>query len=479
MKIKNSLRPNTFGRRQFLSGSMASAATLSLRSLATGLPAGFLLAGHMPAYGADTGVKKLILGMSDDGESFNSYAPGTYSNNANDPRSLVERATASELGTDSRGTINGNSVTVNDFANSAIFQMGDAEVEGARYLSYLPQALLDRMSIFHLRTSANGHPEGDRVHAMNGALVSPTGRGSEEIQSAIMQEVLQQDVSATSVLSTPMVLNGGGGRLATLNYDGVAITRYSPLDVKNLFLTSSNATIDNMNKVYESTIDAIYKSIKVSGTPAQQRYLDAHAASRAQASALGDQLGDLLTDVTGSTRGDQLKAAVAMAKANLAPVIVIRYAYSRDNHGDEDLADEVTTSIEQMNNLESFWSLVQAEGLEDQVNYATYDIFGRTMGRNSRGGRDHHNSSCVNMMIGSNIKAGVIGGVEEWPKSGHRLLRATGINSATGLSDSPDVSGPDTLTAYGRTLMASVGISEERINARIPSGKTVTGALNI
>ena len=474
MTIKNSLHHRSLNRRNFLGGSLAGAASLSLRSLATGLPASFLLTGQMPAYAQSTSQKTLILAMSDDGESVNSYAPGTYSTDSNDPRFAIERATETELGTDVKGSINGNNVQVGDFTNSATFDLGDTTVQGAKYFSYLPQSLRERMAFFHIRTAANGHPEGGRVHGVNGALVGGDGRGVEEIQSAIMQEMAVSD----SVLTKPMVLNGGGGRLAVLSYGGAALTRYTPIDVKNLFLSSNSVEIENMNKVYENAIDSIYKTVKSTGTSAQREYLDAHAASRGQAVILGDQLGDLLSSVTGSSRGDQIKAAVGMAKAKLSPVIVVRYAYCGDNHGDANLATEVSQSIEQMNNLESLWSLIQAEGMEDQINYATYDIFGRTLGRNNSGGRDHHNSSCVNMMIGSNIKAGVIGGLEDWSNGGHRLMRAMNIDSATGAASSNgDISADETLSSYARTLMASMGISEERIDFRIKSGKTITGAL--
>ena len=475
MKHKNTTnRPisTTLDRRQFLARGMAGAASLSLRSLATGIPLGFLLGGHMPAYGQSTSTKSLILGMSDDGESINAYAPGAYAS-----RNGIERVTTSELGTDTRGTVNGSSVSAADFADSAIIRMGDEELEAAKFWSYLPQSLLDRMSMFHLRTAANGHPEGTNVHRVHGALMAANGRGTEEIQSAIMQEIMLANTSFNSVLSTPLVMNGGGGNLSTLTNESIAISRYSPLDIKNLFLGSSSAELENMNKVYDSTIDAIYKSVRATGTTKQKNYLDAYASSREQASLLGDRLGNLLDSITGDSKSDQARASVALAQVQLAPVIVVRYAYSGDNHGDSNLLEEFNFTVEQLNNLTTIWDLIQSQGLEDQINYATYDIFGRTLGRNDNGGRDHHRSSCVNMMIGSNIKAGVVGGLEDWASSGHRLMQATGINSETGTSENTDIDGSETLVAYCRTLMASVGISEERINVRLPSSKTVTGAL--
>ena len=477
MKHKNTSAINTpiattLDRRQFLARGMAGAASLSLRSLATGIPLGFLLGGHMPAHAQSTSAKSLILGMSDDGESINAYAPGAYASGNG-----IERATTAELGTDARGTVNGSSVSAVDFEDSAIIKMGNTEVEAAKFWSYLPQSLLDRMSMFHLRTAANGHPEGINVHRVHGALMAANGRGTEEIQSALMQEIMLANTSFNSILSAPLVLNGGGGRLSTLTNEGIAISRYSPLDIKNLFLSSSDTELENMRKVYDNTIDAIYKSVKATGTTKQKNYLDAYASSREQANVLGDRLGSLLDGITGDSKSDQARASVALAQVQLAPVIVVRYAYSGDNHGDTNLAGELDLTLEQLNNLTTIWELIQAQGLEDQINYATYDIFGRTLGRNENGGRDHHRSSCTNMMFGSNIKAGVVGGLEEWASSGHRLMQATGINSETGTSQNADITGSDTLVAYCRTLMASVGISEERINVRLPSSKTVTGAL--
>ena len=476
-KISNTKLNQQMSRRRFLSGSMSAAAGLGLRTLATGLPVGFLMTGAMPAYGNDSENKKLILAMSDDGESINSYSPGTYASDTNDVRSQFHRPNSSQLGLNSFGEVNGNNVFADDFANSAEFMMGDTKVEAAKFLSYLPQDLLDRSQFFHLNTAANGHAEGINVHGVNSGLTGINGRGKEEIQSALMQEMLLKNSGLTSILTTPMVLNGGGGQLGTLYNEGVAITRYSPLDVKNLFLgEDTESDIDKINRVYEHTIDSIYNEVKQNGTPAQLRYLDAHASSRSQAVALGDELGELLTNVTSDSRSDQIDAAVAMLKANLATVVVIRYSYSSDNHSDPSLRGEVDLTIEHLNTLTNLWNLLKDQELENQINYANYDIFGRTFLRNSQGGRDHHRSSCVNMMIGSNIKPGVIGGLEALTND-NLIASATGINSNTGLSENPDITNNETLLAYARTLMSSVGISEERLDVRLPAGKTVFGAM--
>ncbi len=465
-------------KRTFLSRSLIGAAGLSLRSLATGLPTGFLFGGAMPSRAQQASEpKSLIMAMSDDGESINSYTPGTYSSNSSDARFNVERASPAELGNTGYGSINGNTVTADDFSESSTYLLGENQVTSARFLSFLPDDLKERLAYFHIRTAANGHPEGGRVHGINSALVAENGRGTEEIQSAIMQELTLAYPGTLGILNSPVVLNGGGGRLATLKYRGATITRYSPLDIKDLFLTENTAEIENMARVYNNAIDEIYAELKQTGTPAQIRYLDDHALSRSQAVDLGNNLGDLLSNISSDSRGDQHKAAVSLIRANLAPVVVVRYATSKDNHNDEFLSEEVELTIEHMNAIEGLWSLLKDQGMEDQVNYATLDVFGRTFGRNTQGGRDHHNSSSTNIVFGSNIRAGQIGGVEEWPNSGHRLLSSTGINSTTGSSTNPDISIDESLAAYAKTLMASVGIPDERIQFRIPSSKIIHGAL--
>lgn len=477
MKIKNASNTHrliapALDRRRFLARGMAGAASLSLRSLATGLPLGFLLGGHMPANAqVASATRSLILGMSDDGESLNVYAPGAYGNNS------IDRVTTAVGNLDPADLLlGGQAVSPADFASSSMINMGGSQHEAATFWNKLPQGLLDQMSMFHLKTGVNGHPEGPIVHGVHGALMGENGRGVEEIQSAIMQEILRANTNYDSVLSAPLVLNGGGGRLNTLRNKSIAISRYSPLDIKNLFLGASGNEVENLNKVYDSTIDAIYKSVKATGTTKQKQYLDAYASSRTQASLLGGNLASLLDDISGESKGDQARASVALAQVNIAPVIVVRYAYSADNHEDGDLRNEYRLSVESLNNIVTIYNLIQEQGLQDKINYATYDIFGRTFQTNSANGRDHHNSSCTNMMFGTNIKPGVIGGIENWSGSGIRLMRATGINPNTGLPGS-QIPADETLMAYCATLMASVGISEERIKVRLPASQTVTGAL--
>lgn len=441
-------------RRQIFNGSLSAAAGISLRSVATGLPASFLLTGTMPAQ-AQTSSKGLILSFSDDGESFNCIGPGMYSSDSNDPRYGIERLAVHSTPVD--------------------ISLGDVQTQAASPFGNLPQGLLDRTCIFNLRTNVNGHPEGPDVRGMNGVLKDPDGRFAEEIQSAIMQELVSSNLNQGSTLLKPFVMRTGG-KLGRIAYEGQALTKYEPFDIRNLYLGgSASYDLDDMKRLYDSAIDTIYKDIKSNGTPAQKRYLDEHAATRAQAATLGDSLGQLLTDVTGNTFLDQFRVAVAMMKVNLTPVVTVQYAYSLDNHGDVEI--ELDRTEESVENLSVLWQLLNEHSLTETVTYATWDVFGRTTRINGQGGRDHLNSHCLNMIMGAGVKPGIVGGQEHHTRSGKPEIRASGINSITGLSTNPDITTDETLSAYGRTLMASLGISEERIDVRIPHSKTVSGAL--
>ena len=457
-------------RRQLMSGGMAGVAGLSLRALATGLPMGFLLSGAMPAHAIGQRTKSLILAMSSDGESINCSHPGSFPTRGNDPRSAIQRPRGGG------GSINGNAVTAADFANSAEIRMGDTTIQAPRFWRNVSQELLDRLNFFNLRTNANGHVESGSVFKIHGALLGLGGRGVEDIQSAIFQALLDEDSSVNTVLQAPMVLTGGGNtRLFALFQQGVPLNRYTPVDIQELFLSGNGQAIDRMNDLYDSTIDAVYKDISASGTPEQKRFLDNYAASREQASSLGDKLGDLLSGINGSSKEDQARASVALTAANVSPVVVLRYQFSGDNHGSTD--GEVRDTCIQIDEMQLIHDLLKSQGIEDRVNYATFDVFGRHLAHNGRGGRDHHNGHSTGILLGSNIKAGVTGGYETWNNSGNKRLRATGINSSNGTSNNPDINGSETLAAYARTLMSSVGISEEGIDERLPASRTVRGAL--
>jgi hypothetical protein len=115
-------------------------------------------------------------------------------------------------------------------------------------------------------------------------------------------------------------------------------------------------------------------------------------------------------------------------------------------------------------------------GLQDQVTFAMYNVFGRTLVKLGTAGRDHWASHHVTVMIGKNVRAGVVGGVE--PKAGDYY--ATSIDAATGAAvpgGGGDIAFADTLGAMGKTLGMAVGVAQDVLDQNISQGKPVTAAL--
>ena len=118
---------------------------------------------------------------------------------------------------------------------------------------------------------------------------------------------------------------------------------------------------------------------------------------------------------------------------------------------------------------------LRVAGLQDQVTFAAYNVFGRTLKKNGTAGRDHWGSHHATVMIGGGLRGGVIGGLE--PKASDYY--ATPIDSKTGAgkSGAGDIPFGETLAAMGKTLGAAVGLAPSTLDQHISGGKVVSAAL--
>jgi uncharacterized protein (DUF1501 family) len=113
-------------------------------------------------------------------------------------------------------------------------------------------------------------------------------------------------------------------------------------------------------------------------------------------------------------------------------------------------------------------------GLADRVTFAALNVFGRTLKKLGTAGRDHWASHNTAVLIGKNVRPGVVGGLE--PKGGD--YAATAVNSTTGASDpAGDVKFEETLGALGKTLGAALGLPRDVLDQQIAKGKVVTSAV--
>ncbi len=428
-------------RRQLLHKTLFGSGLLGLRALATGLPAWMF--GRAPeAWAQDAGAYKcvdktkgqyLILATSSAGDPMNANVPGTYIPgivHSDDPKMAA---------------------TDIDF--------GGQKVKGAQLWSTLPPWVLARTSFFHHATFTNNHPNLPKVMQLMGATYK------QEMLPSLFAKSLQP---CFSTVQTEPVSAGAGD---ILTFEGRGLPNVPPTGLRDV-LSKPKGSIANLQKLRDQQLDAMHALLKARGTKAQQQYLDALAVSRGQARSLSDDLLGMLAGITTDRGEGPITAAIALIKMNVSPVIAIHIDFGGDNHFDEGLVKEVEQHETGIGLIGKLMEGLKTAGLQDQVTFAAYNVFGRTLKKLGTKGRDHWASHHCSILSGKAIKAGVVGGLE--PKAGDYY--ATSINSKTGASGG-DIEFGDTLASMGKTLGAAVGIAREDLDKAIMRGKVVASAL--
>ncbi len=436
----------TMRRRDLLKATLFSGgAQIGLKALATGVPAAFLsrpFSAAAQTAAASCGDKSraqfLILSTSSAGDPLNANVPGTYDfpdiAHAADPRMAATP-----------------------------INLGGRMVVGAQLWSRLPPWALDRTTFFHHATFTNNHANLAKVLRLMG------GTARSEMLPSIYAKALSDCFGTVQV--DPVSAGAGD----VLSIDGRSLPNVAPTGLRDL-LNRPDTPLQRLQSLRDSALDEIHATLKQGGTEAQKRYLDSLALSRQQARSLGSDLLDMLSGIKSDRADGQIIAAVALIKMKVTPVVTIRLAFGGDNHTDPDLMRaEVPQHETAITQIAALLELLRTSGLQDQVTFAAYNVFGRTLKKNGTAGRDHWGSHHATVMIGKNIRAGVVGGLE--PKANDYY--ATGIDAATGekRSGAGDVPFEETLAAMGKTLGSALGISRTTLDGQIQGGKIVTGAL--
>jgi hypothetical protein len=436
---------STIFRRDILRGLFTGSASLGLRSVATGLPAAFLLNPFREAR-ADTPVtvdparaQFLVLALSDSGEPINTNGPGSYA--APD----MVHATTPEF-------------------QPAVLSLGSSKATAAQIWNTLPQASLNRAMFMHHATFAGQHGSIGNVIRMMGRT-----KASEMIPAIYAKHL---SVPFATVQATPISLDSGGGAIA-ISANGQQMPNTAPSAWKEL-VGQYEAVPGALEKIRNQTTDKLYASLKKRGTRAQLRYLDTLAKSAADARKLGGDVSGILAGITDDGNAGQLQAAIAIIKMNLSPVVCVRLNFGGDNHADKGLENEAKAHVDAITKLGTFFRTLKANGLEDKVTFAYLGVFGRNFRVPDSRGRDHWGNHCTSLMVGKNIRAGVVGGTA--PRGGDYF--ATGIDSNTGAAvvDGGDIKFDDTLVAVGKTLGAAVGLTSETLDIEITGGGKVVKA---
>lgn len=433
-----------FGRRGMLGGLGALGGGVLLRSLATGIPAAVL----MDPLSADAQMalppKTLILASSRLGDPMNANVPGCYGGSYYDDlyHPLDPAMTPEQVRT--------GSVT-----NTA-----------AACWNQIDQKFLDQAVFFHHATYTPVHGEMPRVQRMMDATE----------KNDMLVSLLAKELAAGlgSVQSEPITLGAtNGGEL--LSSGGRIIGNVAPLSVRAA-LGGVDGPLKGLTALRDKHIDEIYALYKDRGTPSQVRLLDKWARSRDDVRTISSSLIDRLEQINNNNEVNQVRTAAVLAAMNISPVITVHIDFGGDNHSDPDLDREATRHVSACNTINTLMSeldTLEGEGnLPQGVIFATLNVFGRTLKKKVRTGRDHNSNHHCMLMMGAGLEAGVVGGVEQQ----NNEWRATSINSQTGervTGDGGDIPFEQTLYSAGKTLGTALGVSRDRLDEILPEGKVV------
>jgi hypothetical protein len=429
-------------RRNALLTTLFGVGSVGLRSLATGLPASFLLnpraalaAPSSSACAAPSGKAQFIIfSTSGTGDPINASVPGTYEDpgivHSPDP-ALAPRTL----------TIQGRPHTA------------------ATPWSTLPQAVLDRTVFWHLMTGTPIHPKEPQVLQLMGAT-----QGGEMFPSLLARQL----APCLGTIQTQPISVGAFTPAEDLSYGGAALPVIPPMALKAT-LANPAGPLTALQPLRDATLNQLSELYKNQATPAQRRYIDSLVTSQQQLRSVNQDLLLALDGIKDNGPAAQVLAAVTLIRMKVSPLVAIHIPFGGDNHFDLGLAAETTETISGVATLALLMQQLASAGLADAVTFLSLNVFGRTLGPGSLSGRQHNANHQVSLAIGKPFRGGVIGGVGPVGAD----YGALGIDSKTGAGGAGDIAPEDTLMAFGRTMLTAVGGDPS-----VVAGPSGTGTVN-
>src|SRR5262252_269122 len=419
-------------RRNALLTALFGTGCIGLRALATGLPAWFLMNPRKAtaddlacAINAKENLQYLIVSASSMGDPVSNNCPGTY-----------EGAAAAAIHPQQPEMA------------PVMLSLGAKSYQAAQPWTKLADAVRARTAFFHHVTLANNHGDQPKVMRLMGAT-----SGGEMLVSAYAKHLSS---CFGTVQPEPVAVGAHGNASEIVSYSGRSLPSVSPTQLRQLLTGSSGGFGGGSN-------------ILVKLRPIRDKFLDQLAASQAQVRQLTDSLATTLSAINGDDVKGQALAAAALISANVSPVVTLRIPFGGDNHSDGNLQTEVNDHIDNNNRgtgpagIQAVMDALQMLNLTDKVTFATLNVFGRNLNGiakvESRTGRDHYGNHSVMLMIGKNVKPGVIGGVM---KASSGAYVASDIDSASGVAaPGGDIPAAQTHVAAARTLGSALGIPDD------------------
>lgn len=425
-------------RREAILAALFGAGSIGLRAVATGLPASILLNPRRSLADACASRERaqfVIWATSGSGDPSNANVPGTYEDQ-------------------------GIAHSLDPLMAPTPMSLGGRSYMAAKPWASLPQSVLDRTCFFHHTTLTNSHANESKVLKLMGGIKR------QEMLVSLMAQQLRPCLDTVQV--EPASISG-----EFITFGGRVLPALTPTGLRDVFISPKGA-LTTLQKLRDGDLDRIYTALKASGNPTQLTYLDRMVNSQRELRNISDSLLGSLAGITANDLNGQITAAVALIQMGVTPASVIQMPFGGDNHSDANLARETTQHVSSIAAIASLQQKLQAAGLSDRVTFVLMNVFGRTLNRPTRMGRDHLGSHHCTVIIGKGVRGSVIGGVV---KSGSDYA-ATAIDSRTGQPGaSADIRFEETLGAVGKTIGAAVGVSADVLNDQITTGKIVQPAL--
>ena len=431
-------KTTTITRRQSLQAWLAGAGAIGLRAMATGLPISFLV--NPRSARADVAgscsAQYLILSMSASGDALNCNVPGTYD--------LPSTFAA--------GSVNHSDPTDLSMAPTSLSLAGK-KFTAAKPWAGVPQATLDRTVFFHHRTGTANHGELGRVLQLFGVL-----RRGQWLPTFLAKSLR----TCLNCVQTQPVTIGG----EQLSFDGQYLPKVTPTGLKAVLSAPKDlqATLQTLRDDTLNKLNAALKENRAQ-TTVERAYLDNMALAQSDLRTMIQQVATDLSTISADDATNQVTAAALLIKMNVAPVVTIHLPFSGDNHSDNNFAAEASQTTASVSNIKSLMTKLTTYGLQDQVTFATLNVFGRMF--DGLNGRGHNSSHAVSVMIGKGFKGGVVGGILP---GGH----AADIDTATGnAADGGDLGAGDSLASVAKTLGVGLGLTDAQVDDQITSGRAI------
>lgn len=458
------MNPTSLSRRDWLTTCLFSGGLLGLRAMVSGLPIEAIadpkkwlasltdevIEARLSRAAGLAESQFLVMSASDSGEPMNCNVPGMY---------------------EGQGFLHPTADTMAEVS----FALGSQSTKAAKCWTTLGAATLARSCFFHHSTYSFAHGDLPGVHRLKGAV------DSNEMMVSAFAKVLSEPLK--TIQSQPISIAAAGG-VELVSFGGVQQPMFSPTAMKSM-LTSGEAlaALSKSQALRDRDVDALNALAKLKTSKSQAELIDSLVASQNQARALPANILTQLAAVKDNGIDSQMLVAALLCQMRVTPVVLVHMPFGGDNHTDTDehdgpgaLPKEAAEHVAAMGALGTFNTTLAAGNMSDKVTFATLTSFGRTNTSANREGRAHNGLHTCNVIIGANVRGGVVGGAD---MTASNAPKAQAIDPASGKGGAGGaVDYNDTLAAYGTTLGAALGISDDNLSNLVGKGVKVTAALN-